>query len=254
MNKKIIILLLALLPCIASAQKGRHFEFDYFVLELGYCNSFNGAPSARSDYKYYKGGEGPVHLNQVESLGFTPGFNVGLQYHHDCKNDNVGFVTGIMLHSWGNTYKYETTKKDVKLTECNRAMSLGIPLYIKLSEELYNRQAYFYFGAQVDFNLSITTTQKVDGNKLRTKDYNEARNKISVPIVVGFNFTIINFRIGMTPMSMFNKDYEISLGGGQQTAKPYKDMNDMTFFANFAFTIPLSQWTVKRSYFLSRIF
>jgi hypothetical protein len=105
----------------------------------------------------------------------------------------------------------------------------------------------------VDFNLSITTTQKVDGTKLSTKDYNEARNKITVPVFIGFNFTIINFRIGMSPMSMFNKDYEITLGGGQ-VAQPYKDVNNMTFFANFAFTIPLSQWTVKRSYFLSRIF
>ena len=253
MNKRIIILLLAILPCIASAQKGKHFEFDYFVLELGYCNSFNGAPSARCDYKYYKGGEGLVHLNQVEAIGFTPGFNVGIQYHHDCKNDNVGFVTGLMVHSWGNTYKYETPQKDVKLTECNRALSLGVPLYIKLSDELYNRQAYFYLGAQVDFNLSVTTTQKVDGTKLSTKDYNEARNKITVPVFIGFNFTIINFRIGMSPMSMFNKDYEITLGGGQ-VAQPYKDVNNMTFFANFAFTIPLSQWTVKRSYFLSRIF
>jgi hypothetical protein len=252
MNKRIIIiLLLAILPCIASAQK--HFEFDYFVLELGYCNSFNGAPAARCDYKYYKGGEGLVHLNQVESLGFTPGFNVGLQYHHDCKNDNIGFVTGAMVHSWGNSYKYETPQKDVELTECNRVLSIGVPFYIKLSGELYNRQAYFYFGTQVDFNLSITTTQKANGTKLTTKDYNDGRNKLTVPILLGFNFTIINFRIGMTPMSMFNKDYEITLGGGQ-LAKPYKDMNDMTFFANFAFTIPLSQWTVKRSYFLSRIF
>jgi hypothetical protein len=54
-------------------------------------------------------------------------------------------------------------------------------------------------------------------------------------------------------MAMFDKDYVITLGGGQE-AQPYKDINNMTFFANFAFTIPLSQWTVKRSYFLSRIF
>ncbi|MBO7461640.1 MAG: hypothetical protein J6T96_03480 [Bacteroidales bacterium] len=253
MNKKIIILLLAILPCIASAQKGRHFEFDYFVLELGFSNSFNGGPSERCNNKYFKGGEGLVHLEPIESLGYTPGFNLGLQFHHDCKNDNVGFITGITAHWWGNSYKYETPKKDVELSECNRVLSLGVPLYIKLSDELYNRQAYFYFGTQVDFNLNITTTQKVDGKKLSAKDYNEARNKINVPIIVGFNFTIINFRIGMTPMSIFNKDYEITLGGGQES-KPFKDMNNMTFFANFAFTIPLSQWTVKRSYFLSRIF
>ncbi|MBO4771161.1 MAG: hypothetical protein J5595_01340 [Bacteroidales bacterium] len=252
MNKKIIILLLALLPCIASAQKGRHFEFDYFVLELGFNNSFNGAPSARCDHKYFQGGEGSVHLETVESLGYTPGFNIGLQFHHDCTNDNLGFITGAVAHWWGNTYQYQTPQKDVKLTECNRVLSLGIPLYIKLSDEIYNRQAYFYFGTQVDFNLNVTTTQKVKGTKLATKDYNDARNKISVPIILGFNFTIINFRIGMTPMSIFNKDHEITVGN--QEFKPYKDMNNMTFFANFAFTIPLSQWTVKRSYFLSRIF
>lgn len=242
-----------MLPCIALAQKGRHFEFDYFVLELGYSNSFNGAPSARCNNKYFVDDRGlEVPLDQVEALGCTPGFNIGLQFHHDCTNDNIGFVTGLSAHWWGNTHKYQTPTKDVKLTECNRIMSIGVPLYIKLSDELYNRQAYFYFGAQVDFNLNLTTSQKVDGKKLRTKDYNDALNKISVPIVVGFNFTIVNFRVGMSPMCIFKKDYEMTVGN--QTFKPYKDMNNMTFFANFAFTIPLSQWTVKRSYFLSRIF
>ncbi|MCR5456178.1 MAG: hypothetical protein K6F33_14440 [Bacteroidales bacterium] len=253
MNRKIIIFLLLMLPCIAMAQKGRHFEFNYFVLELGYSNSFNGAPSARCDNKYFVDGDGlNVPLNQVEALGATPGFNIGLQFHHDCTNDNLGFITGIAVHSWGNTHKYETPKKDVKLTECNRALSIGVPLYIKLSDELYNRQAYFYFGTQVDFNLGLTTMQKVDGTKHRTKDYKDGLNKLSVPIISGFNFTIINFRLGMSPMCLFDKDYEMKVGN--QAFKPYKDMNNMTFFANFAFTIPLSQWTIKRSYFLSRIF
>jgi hypothetical protein len=252
MNRKIIILLLLMLPCLAWAQKGRHFEFDYFVLELGFSGSFNGAPAARCDHKYFKGGEGLVHLNQVEAVSFTPGFNAGLQFHHDFRSDNVGFITGVVSHWWGNTYKYETPQKDVKLSECNRIMSIGVPLYIKLSDEIYNRQAYFYFGTQVDFNLNLTTTQKVGSAKLSTKDYNDALNKISAPIIIGFNFTIINFRIGASPMCIFNKDHVIKVGN--QEVKPYKDMNSMTFFANFAFTIPLSQWTIKRSYFLSRIF
>lgn len=241
-----------MLPCIAFAQKGRHFEFNYFVLELGFTNCFNGAPSARCDNKYFKDVDGEVHLEQVEALGATPGFNAGLQFHHDCENDKLGFVFGLAAHSWGNTYRYQTDNKLTKLTECNRVLSLGVPLFIKVSDELYNRQAYFYFGTQVDFNLNLTTAQKVDGKKLRTKDYNDALNKISVPVIVGFNFTIINFRFGVTPTSIFNKDHVITVG--KQAIKPYKDMNNMTFFANFAFTIPLSQWTVKRSYFLSRIF
>ncbi len=243
-----------MLPSIVMAQRGRHFEFDYFVLELGFNSGFNGAPSARCDNMYFEGpGALHKHLEQVESLGFTPGFNIGLQYHHDFTNDILGLVTGLTAHWWGNTYRYQTEDKVTKLTECDRVMSLGVPLYIKLSDELYNRQAYFYFGTQVDFNLSLTTTQKVDGKKLRTKDYNDALNKISVPIIVGANFTIVNFRVGVCPMSIFKKDYEMTFGGAQ-VAKPYEDMNNMTFFANFAFTIPLSQWTIKRSYFLSRIF
>jgi len=253
MNRKTIILLLLMLPCIAIAQKGKHFEFDYFVLELGYSNSFNGAPSARCDHKYFVDGDGlNVPLEQVEAIGSMPGFSIGLQFHHDCNNDNVGFVTGVVAHSWGNVHKYQTPKKDVKLTETNRVLSIGVPLYIKLSEELYNRQAYFYFGAQLDFNIGLTTAQKVGSKTLRTKDYKDALSKISVPLVIGFNFTIINFRVGMSPKSIFKKNYEMTIGN--QTFKPYKDMNDMTFFANFAFTIPLSQWTIKRSYFLSRIF
>lgn len=242
-----------MLPLVAVAQKGRHFEFDYFVLELGFGNSFNGAPSARCDYKYYNSPDGPVHLEQVEALGYTPGFNIALQFHHDFSNDMMGVVTGVALHSWGNTYKYQTDNKSVKLTECDRVMAVGIPLYIKLGDEIYNRQSYFYFGTQFDFNLSLTTSQKVGSKKLRTKDYNDALNKMTIPIIIGANFTILNFRVGVTPMSIFKKNNEITVGG-VQTVKPYKDMNNMTFFANFAFTIPLSQWTVKRSYFLSRIF
>jgi hypothetical protein len=178
----------------------------------------------------------------------------------DDANPQVDLMYGVRYKSAGpngsdllfTDQKKPVINETMKFYFQHALACIGDKITIRLSDELYNRQAYFYFGTQVDFNLNFTTAQKVDGKKLRTKDYNDALNKISVPVIVGFNFTIINFRFGVTPTSIFNKDHVITVG--KQAIKPYKDMNNMTFFANFAFTIPLSQWTVKRSYFLSRIF
>ncbi len=242
------------MPMIATAQKGHHFEFNYFALEIGSTHCLNFQPDPCMNF-YYKDSEGKVHLNPVKGQYYTPGFNIGLQFHHDLQNDKMGFVTGAVVHSWGNTAKYQSDSKKITLTETQRVMSLGVPVYIKLGSEIYNQQGYFFMGTQVDFNLKLTTAQKADGMEgtHRTDAYKDGINKINIPIILGFNYNIINVKIGIQPKGFLNPDYEMMVGDGQ-LIKPFESSPKITVFGNFGFVIPLSQWTTRRCYFLSRIF
>jgi len=252
-NNLILATIIAVLPLIANAQKGRHFEFNYFVLELGVNNNFNFTPDSCM-YRYLPCDDGNYHLYPVKGMRYTPGFNVGIQFHHDLQNDCVGLIFGLTVNSWGNTGVYETTDKKIKLTENNRVLSLGIPFYVKLGQEIYNKQLYFYAGAQLNYNLKLTTYQKVStaNKRLHNDSFNDALNKMSFPIVMGVNYSILNFRVGVIPKGLFKDNYEIPMGDDMIT--PFKGASKATIFLNFAFTIPLSQWTVRRSYLLSRIF
>lgn len=254
--KKIITAILAiLLPLMSVAQKGRHFEFNYLALELGSTHCFNAQPEPCMNY-YYHSSEGKMHLIPVQGTYYTPGYNLGLQFHHDLLNDRNGIVIGAVAHSWGNTAKYQSVNKKVTLTETQRVMSIGVPVYFKIGQQIYNQQCYMFLGTQVDFNIGLRTVQKqnTSGTEThRTDAYKDGLNKINIPVIVGFNYGIINIKFGLQTKGFLNPDYEMAVGDGQ-IIKPFEGNSKISAFANFGLLIPLSQWTLKRSYLLSRIF
>jgi len=240
---------------ISAAQKGRHFEFNYFAIELGSTHCFNAQPDPCMHY-YYQSQEGKMHLTPVQGTYYTPGYNAGMQFHHDMLNDRNGFVIGAVINSWGSTAKYQSANKKVTLTETQRVMSVGVPLYVKIGQQIYNQQCYLFLGTQVDFNIKLTTAQKLNTNNSethRTDAYKDALNKINIPVIVGFNYGIINIKFGLQTKGFLNKDYEMVVGDAQ-LIKPFEGNSKLTAFGNFGLLIPLSQWTLKRSFLLSRIF
>ncbi len=244
-----------ILPLISAAQKGRHFEFNYLALELGSTHCFNAQPDPCMNY-YYQGEEGKMHLMPVQGTYYTPGYNAGLQFHHDMLNDRNGFIIGVMAYSWGNTAKYQSPNKKITLTETQRVMSIGVPLYFKIGQQIYNQQCYLFLGTQVDLNINLKTIQKLNTNNSethRTNAYKDALQKINIPVIVGFNYGIINIKFGIQTKGFLNPGYEMQVGGSQ-LIKPYEGNSKLSAFANFGLLIPLSQWTLKRSYLLSRIF
>lgn len=245
------------MPLVSMAQKGKHFEFNYFALEVGVTNSFNSQLGPCQN-RYFQSQEGLMHLYPMQGAYYTPGFNAGIQFHHDCQNDVMGLVFGLMLNTWGNTCKYQPTNRKITLTETNRVTALSVPVFIKLGKQIYNDQFYFYFGTQVGYNLKLVTSQKsnTQNGSLKADLYSDGLKKITIPIVAGFNYKIINLRFTVQPSGFLNKDYEFPVGDGNSInlIKPFENQNKVTFVANFGFLIPMSQWTVKRSYFLSRIF
>lgn len=254
MKNTLIAIMAILLPMISAAQKGHHFEFNYFALELGSTHCLNIEPEPCMNF-YFHNEEGKVHMIPAKGQYYTPGFNAGLQFHHDFQNDKAGLVIGATLHSYGYTSKYQSESKAITLTETQRAMALGIPVYLKLGSEIYNNQCYFFMGTQIDINMKLITSQKASGmnGTHRTDAYKDALQKVSVPIIIGFNYNIINIKIGVRPKSFMNPDYEIPVGDGE-LIKPFAGSPKLTVFGNFGFLIPLSQWTTRRCYILSRIF
>ncbi len=254
--KKILFIILFIISVLqnSNAQK---WEFNYFALEIGINHGFAGAPDTLNNF-FVKTDNGDVVVFPNSNLEYTPGFNAGLQFHHDFNNNSIGLVFGAKFTTNGFKAGYTSSDKKISLKQTNRVYGVAIPLFIKLSSELYNNQAYFYAGAECQLNFNAYTIEKLkdESQKRRVKIDDGALNKIVVPVFIGFNYKLFNMRATVITKNFLNRDYQMPVGEGKyaQTIKPYKTMPSALIYIQTGFVIPISQWTKNRSYIMSKIF
>lgn len=233
------------------------WEFNYFAVEIGINHGFSGAPDTLKNF-YVQTDNGIVSVYPVSNIEYTPGFYTGMQFHHDFDNNCIGLVTGLKFTTNGFKANYNSDDKKVSLKQTNRVYGVSVPLFMKISSELYNNQAYFYLGAEFQYNFSAYSIEKLKtaNDKRRLKIDTEALNKFCVPVFIGFNYKMFNMRATVMTSNFLNKDYKITVGEGKyaQTVKPYNVMPSALIYIQTGFVIPISQWTKNRSYIFSKIF
>ncbi|MBO4244574.1 MAG: outer membrane beta-barrel protein [Bacteroidales bacterium] len=255
--KKLTIVLILLISTYAISTAQVRWEFNYFALEIGMNHTFAGAPDSLQNF-VVSTDNGKVPVYPVKNVEYAPGFNLGLQFHHDFNNDKSGIVFGVTYSSYAAASRYSSADKSLELKQINRVTCVGFPVYLKFGHQIYNNQGYFYFGAQFNLNLGMTTSEKLKNNstKVKHKQDKETYNAFSTPIFAGFNYKLFNMRFSVMPQHFLNKDYQISVGNidNTQTVTPYGAQPKVLFYISTGFLIPLSQWTTNRSYLLSKIF
>ncbi|MCQ2973928.1 MAG: PorT family protein [Bacteroidales bacterium] len=256
MKKNIIIIICIILSSISVKAQYR-WEFNYFALELSMNHNFAGAPDTLLN-RFVNIGEGNIAVYPAQNIQYTPGYNFGLQFHHDFDNDKIGLVFGVNYSSYGTSALFYSADKAIELKETNRISCLGIPVLLKFGHQIYNNQGYFFVGGQFNLNLKLITSQKLKGNSKTVKKAQdkECYNSFSTPIFVGFNYKLFNMKFSIMPQNFLKKDYEIVIGDkvNKQKIKPYECQPKTLFYINTGFIIPISQWTTNRSYILSKIF
>lgn len=255
---KKLALITTIFICICATAKAQvRWEFNYFALEIGMHHNFAGAPDTLKNL-VVKTDQGSIPVYPIKNVEYTPGYTLGLQFHHDFNNDKMGLVFGANYSSYAASARYSSADKAVELKETNRITCIGFPVLFKFGHQIYNNQGYFYFGGQYNLNLGMSTVEKLKDNSTKVKHNQdkEAFNAFSTPIFVGFNYKLFNMRFSVMPKSFINKDYTIAIGNGDNTQNitPYDVHPGAMFYVSTSFIIPLSQWTVNRSYLLSKIF
>ena len=255
--KKLALISTIIIAICATAKAQVRWEFNYFALEIGMHHNFAGAPDTLKNL-VVKTDAGSIPVYPIKNVEYTPGYTLGLQFHHDFNNDKMGIVIGANYSSFAASARYSSADKTVELKETNRITCICFPVFFKFGHQIYNNQGYFYVGSQFNLNIDLTTIQKLKDNpdKVKHKQDKDSYNAYSTPIFVGFNYKLFNMRFSVMPQHFLNKDYALSIGHSYntQTITPNAAQPNTLFYISTSFVIPISQWTTNRSYLLSKIF
>jgi len=219
MKKLIYTILFCAFTSVAGyAQFG---EFQYFVVRAGINHSIiSPQPEICSD-KFIKtpGGELPLYSTRkfVEGNWFTDytvGHVVDLLFHYDTKSNKFGIALGIEYSSTAISARYTSEEQDYSMTERFRNYAVGVPFMLKFSDEMFDRQKYFFVGARYEKNLKVVHKQIPDWLEVNQSTEQMIRwceplefNEYNLSFFVGFNYAVFNIEINYLPSSFMNPQY-----------------------------------------------
>ena len=256
MKKKLLIIsILILINLTAFSQ----WEFTYFVFRFGANHQmFSPQPDSINNF-YLNTTDGEMKLlpDTTFFMDYVPGFHVDLHFHIDFANDKGGIVAGIEYLNMGVSEKYVTVN-ELSLIRTFRMHSIGIPLYIKFGNQIFNKQKYFFGGVQYNINFAMQLVEKTSIQNTQLRYRWNLENEIeqnNLTIFIGFNFLVFNFEFDFMPKTFLNRDYTINVGdeNNPQIIKPYKCQINRIFLIKTSINIPISKWTTNRSPFLRKI-
>lgn len=232
------------------------WEFRYFVVRTGATHHLFSKQPAQNNNFFLNTSDGHMRLAPDTAsffIDYVPGINFDLHFHFDFNNDKGGIVVGAEYTNIGISARYKSIYGDYSLTQTHRVNTVGVPVYVKFGNEIFDQQKYFFAGAKYNLNLSATVTDKVNWtSKTTTQAVNEnALIENNLSFFVGFNFMFANIQLEYMPESFLNPEYSITKG--TQKIKPYSTQPQNLFFVRTSITVPLSEWTTNKSYFLSRL-
>ena len=254
--KKLAFLIIILISFVTISQA--QWEYNYFVIRAGLTNQFINPQPKESNGLYLNTLEGDYRLIPDTSVFFkyNLGFNVGLDFHFDLRNDMGGFIIGAGYMNYVFSNKFITPDKDYYLIRTMTMHSISFPIFIKFGYHIFQYQQYFFIGARVNWNFALDISEEVNwSSTIKTHTYYKGYFVPYNPVVMaGFNFLFFNIEADFMPESFLNKDLSINVGtaGDPYYIKPFANYPDQLFFITTSIYIPLSPWSSTRSYFLSK--
>ena len=114
--KKLALISTIIIAFCATAKAQVRWEFNYFALEIGMHHNFAGAPDTLKNL-VVKTDAGSIPVYPIKNVEYTPGYTIGLQFHHDFNNDKSGIVFGVTYSSYAAASRYSSADKSLELAK-----------------------------------------------------------------------------------------------------------------------------------------
>ncbi len=255
--KKIYILIIIFL---VSFNVFSQWEFNYFVFKAGANHHMLSPQPQKNNTMFISTPEGEYRLTPDTTFftDYVPGFQAGLNFHFDFTNDMGGIVIGAEFQNKGISAKYKTIRGDYELLQTHRINSISIPFFVKLGNEIFNQQKYFFGGVRFNVNFGLYTLDEVNWITEPKSTYNKKENFVNnnIAFLLGFNFLIFNFELNFYPNTFLDKLQTENIGSANDPywVNKYENQPDKLFFLQTSIYIPISNWTTSKFYFLHKIF
>jgi len=232
-------------------------EYTYWALRFGMSHGFSAQPSLNEN-KYLDNVPVASTADEMQAIpvgsfiGYVPGFVLDFYFHYDFVTESAGIFVGIEYNYYGMSSKYETKTGGYTAVEKNMVNSIGIPLAFKYGPKFYKKQAYIYAGIKYNFNLTMTSVQKVSwaSEKAMEKVDAEQIKRSNFGVFLGINYLAFNIQFDYIPGNFLNTDYTNPSGYYPATGQP-----DKLFFLSTSINVPISNgWIGTRNRTLKKFF
>ena len=252
MKKLFGIIIIAFL---CYTQANAQWEYQYFSIRVGANHNFLSPKPGNFENAFLQTeiGDMPLFPNFKENSKYSY-YGIGVTgdvfFHYDLTNNKIGFALGLQYANNSMGAQYFTQDGKYNLTEKYRVHSLGIPLMIKVSPDIYTKQFYLFAGAQYNINMASMQTRTVDWSP-------EVFSRILLPeeletgnigVFLGLNYQIYNIEIGMVNGSFLIPDY--TNGEGYAI---HSNQKGNIFYAKTSLTLPISEWIFLNSWTAEKI-
>lgn len=242
--KKLSIILFAILGLALNVNaqgpsEDSKEEYRYWSFLLGINHSFGGGNSGDNNDVMLHTDRGDMYRTKGSGFNYVPGFQVGMLYNIDLKNNKTGILTGLEVTAYGCKHSFEDRKTgNYTLKETYRAMSVAIPVLFKFgTQDIYREMQYFNLGVRAHYNIMAQRGQKASwtSQKYGEKLEADAKNNLSVSAVLGVNYKMLSLDIDYMFMNFINSDY---------TVGEYKPFNHVkgNIYIFTSIKVPLTRW------------
>ncbi len=243
MNKKLYLILLLVVTYLSSSAQYSE-EYRYFSVSGGITHGLFNTQQLGETSKLLlidKTYEQLINMDIIQ-FHYGIGYNFGLYYNIDSKNDNIGATVGAQYQL--NSYKtdYFVELYEYEILETNKISSISLPLYFKYGKNYYERMRYLFLGVQANFYITGKSNYEYINGTANYKLSKNMLSDISPGFFIGFNYLKMNLKVEYTPGSIIKKSP--ILAGNLSDINGHSD-NFISLQTNI--NIPLNSWNTFRT-------
>lgn len=235
-------------------------EYRFISVRLGLNhNAFSPKPEAAP---YHFGNTpisniGDLKLEVADRyIDYNVGFLADIYYHFDFQNDKVGIVAGAEFANNSVSTKYVSPLHDYEVVDRFKMYSVGVPLMVKVGENIYRDQFYFFAGGQFNYNLKMVEVQRpswtdhvaereLQSDEMATYNYS---------FFIGVNYLVFNLQLDFMPNTLFNTDFQQAEAvNPNEKLLIYENQPKFLMAVKTSIHIPLSEWLVIKSWEAEKI-
>ena len=181
-------------------------EYNYFSVSSGIINSFGSFHKKGATSKFVFTDNDTEEFISKNKFNFSYNFSInsGVYFHHDLRNNNWGFVTGLNYQNYVFNTVYYTSVSDIKVNEITKINSFSLPVYVKYGKSFYEKMNYSFFGVQFNYNYLLKQIFKSKIQMPEVKFEKFFYNQFTPCFFIGYNYLIINLKLEYHPVSFID--------------------------------------------------
>jgi len=237
---KYILFILIIIFCHTNSEAQWKNEYNYFSFSGGITNGIvnnqdlgitNKSLLIDTTYEYL------INKDKTQ-FRYAMGFNLGIYYNMDFKNDDMGFTIGLQYQLMPYKTTYFSEIDDSEIREKNLIRTFSLPIYFKYGDRFYEPMRYIFFGLQPNYYFGGKLHYEFINGSTSYNLSKEMLTGFSMGFLLGFNYSIFNLRVEYTPGTII-KDGPINVVNYSNNNGHSKHF----FSVQTNINIPLNSWT-----------